>query len=171
VLVTRINRFFGTSFTSMPCKYDGLKTSNILVTCVDSAAARLEISKYRIENAGQHPTDKQYYWMDIGNLQQTGQVILGTNGKITQRAARLLNAVSSLPNVVQAFPQLKKVKEADQGPSCSMAEALDRQDLFINSVLAEFAGNLLWKLLRKGLIEYRGCYVNLETLTVNPIKI
>jgi hypothetical protein len=34
-------------------------------------------------------------------------------------------------------------------PSCSLAEALEKQDLFINSTLANMAASLLWNLLGK----------------------
>ena len=69
------------------------------------------------------------------------------------------------------MPQLKRIKEEKQGPSCSLAEALEKQDLYINSTLAQFGCNLLWKLIRDSNIRQHGCYVNLETLSVNPIKI
>lgn len=66
---------------------------------------------------------------------------------------------------------LKKVKEVDQGPSCSLAEAINKQDLFINSTLAQLGMNILWKLFREFMITSHGLYLNLETMIVNPIKI
>jgi hypothetical protein len=55
------------------------------------------------------------------------------------------------------------------GPSCSLAEALQKQDLFVNSTLAQLGCNILWKMFRQGMIEYQGLYLNLETIKVNPI--
>jgi len=172
ILITRINRFFGFDWQAVPQKYTGKETSNILITCVDTAKARLTIAQ-NISSKKQigEPYDECYYWLDIGNLQKTGQCVLGTIQTVKQPKKTEFKTKSSLHHVVQKFPALKKLKEENQGPSCSLAEALEKQDLFINSTLAQFGCNLLWKLLREGQLRYHGCYVNLETMTVNPIRI
>lgn len=173
VLVSRVNRFFGTDWEAINEKYTGDKAGNIIITCVDTAKGRIAIQKRLIKkgsNLMPIDTEKCFYWMDLGNLKKTGQCILGTVQKISQPASEHMRRLV-LPDVVKFFPQLKRIKEKDQGPSCSLAEALDKQDLFINSTLAQFGCNLLWKLIREGMIKYQGCYVNLETLSVNPIKI
>jgi PRTRC genetic system ThiF family protein len=171
VLVTRVNRYFGYEWQAMAEKYTGKLTSNILITCVDTAKARIDIADCILKKKSSgHPTDKLFYWMDLGNLMKTGQVVLGTITPIKQIGAEV-RSVSSLPVVTKKFPGLKKVKEEKQGPSCSLAEALEKQDLFINSTVSDFGCNLLWKLLRDGSIRYHGCYVNLDSMIVNPIKI
>jgi len=179
VLVTRVNRFFGTEWEARPVAYTGKETSNILITCVDSAKARIDIGKEIIPNkkAGrpidiQMPIDNIIYWMDIGNLQKTGQVVLGSMGEIRQPPKfEEYKEIPMLPTVIKMFPQLRKIKEEQQGPSCSLAEALQKQDLFINSTLAQFGCNLIWKLIREGSLTHHGCYVNMENLIVNPIKV
>ena len=65
---------------------------------------------------------------------------------------------------------LTKVKDEDSGPSCSLAEALRKQDLFINSTIAQLGCNIFWKLF-SGSIENHGVFLNLKTLNSNPIKI
>jgi PRTRC genetic system ThiF family protein len=171
VLITRVNRYFGYEWEAKPELYTGNQTSNITITCVDTAAARLKIhSKIYFQNSTLRDEDLSYYWLDIGNLQKTGQCLLGSLRAISQPKSEH-HRKFVLPTVVEKFPQLKKIKEDKQGPSCSLAEALQKQDLFINSTLAQFGCNLLWKLIREGVIKYHGCYVNLETLSVNPIKI
>ena len=78
----------------------------------------------------------------------------------------------SVPSkVITRFVRYSRVKEEDSGPSCSLAEALDRQDLFINSTLAQLGCNILWKMFRNGMIEHHGLYLNLEMMKVNPINI
>lgn len=178
VLITRINRFFGYSWQAMPELYKGKLVSNILITCVDSAKARLDINdvlvnrNINLKEKAEHPTDNLYYWLDIGNLQKTGQVVLGTMTTCPQpKTIDSCKTKSVLPTVVKKFPQLKKIKEVNQGPSCSLAEALEKQDLFINSTLSQFGCNLIWKLFKEEFIKHQGCYVNLETMTVNPIKL
>ena len=61
------------------------------------------------------------------------------------------------------------ILEDDSGPSCSLAEALEKQDLFINSTLAQLGCNILWKMFRHGMIEHHGLYLNHATMKVNPI--
>ena len=170
VLVTRVNRYFGTEWQSIGTKYSPRDFSNITITCVDSAAARISIGEIlNKELKSTEPYSEKMYWLDLGNLQKTGQVVLGTLASVKQ--PKLSGGKPALKTVIKLFPQIKKIKEEDQGPSCSLAEALQKQDLFINSILAQFGCNLLWKLIREGSIRYHGCFVNLETLTTNPIKI
>lgn len=74
-------------------------------------------------------------------------------------------------NVITEEVNYAKIKEEDSGPSCSLAEALEKQDLFINSVLAHIGCDLLWKMFREGKTLHRGAYVNLDTLKVTPIPV
>lgn len=172
VLVTRVNRFFGYDWEAIPETFGGQMSSNITISCIDTAIGRVMLG-LKIEGKVKHreqPYNRRYYWMDIGNLQKTGQVILGTIAPVKQpRVDHKTKA--SLKTVTQKFPQLKTIKDDLLGPSCSLAEALNKQDLFINSTLALFGCDLLWKLIREGMITYHGCYVNLESFIVNPIKI
>lgn len=64
-----------------------------------------------------------------------------------------------------------QVREVDSGPSCSLAEALGKQDLFINSTLAHIGCNLLWKMFKEGKTAYRGAYVNLDTMKTTGIPV
>ena len=87
VLVNRCNRFFNTDWMSYPYIYEenpctqrnGLPTSNITITCVDSIDARKSIFKI-IENKciGEFNYTTPVYWLDIGNNRKQGQIILGT---------------------------------------------------------------------------------------------
>lgn len=170
VLITRVNRYFGYEWQAMPELYNTAMKSNILITCVDTAAARIAIDNgISSANKKTTPTNNLFYWLDFGNLQKTGQVVLGTVQNIKQPEVKE-STTASLKTVRDKFPQLATIKEKQQGPSCSLAEALEKQDLFINSTLAQFGCNLLWKLLREGMIRYHGCFLNLENLLVNPIK-
>ena len=109
------------------------------------------------------------YWLDFGNTQTSGQVVLGTvPEKIKQPKSQQYKTVGSL-KVITRYVRYARVKETDSGPSCSLAEALEKQDLFINSTLAQLGCNLLWKMFRHGMIEHQGLYLNLATMKVNPI--
>ena len=173
-LVSRFNRFYGTGWDAVPEKFNltGLPR-NIIITCVDNVKARLEVSKLFNDKSNNNKYTgeeyKNYYWLDLGNAQNTGQAILGSQ-KIQQPKTKKFEVVDTLPSLDKEV-NLKKIKESDSGPSCSMAEALEKQDLFINSTLVQLAGSLLWSLFRDIAIDIRGFYINLETMKTNPIKI
>lgn len=179
-LVSRINNFFGNDWKAQPDIYPTVlkdarrdNLANITITCTDNIKSRIDL--WNLLKALPQPTYCTYetplYWMDFGNTQTTGQVVMGTvPKKIKQPASKLYETVSSL-KVITRFVRYARVKEEDSGPSCSLAEALDKQDLFINSTLAQLGCNILWKMFRNGMIEHHGVYLNLATMKVNPISI
>lgn len=174
VLITRINRFFGKDWEAKPCRYpsEETKVANITVSCVDNIKARVDIGK-NLRNKNIEGGDDRWqamYWLDFGNTTDTGQVVLGTLLPVEQPKSKKAKAVSEMPCVDQLF-DLSQVDEKDSGPSCSLAEALRKQDLFINSTLSQLGCNLLWKLISQGSIEYNGLYLNLKTMKVNPINL
>ncbi len=186
-LITRINRFFGYSWKGLPVKFDTKleplqKCANITISCVDSIEARASIEGIlqKVPTKQEDPYSKCFYWMDLGNTQSAGQFVLGTMREIKQpgwkgSAEKFIagheTQVSNLKTLFEMFPDIRKGKTKDTGPSCSLAEALHKQDLFINSTLTQLAAGLLWKLFREGKIQYNGAFVNLETLNVAPIYI
>lgn len=172
VLISRLNRFFGTDWESYSEEFPSKdsKTANITITCVDSVKARIEIGKYLRNHNVSTDQEREYYWLDFGNTTNTGQVVLGTVAPIDQPKVEDTEAVGELKCVDQRF-NLTHVKDEDSGPSCSLAEALRKQDLFINSTLANFGCSLLWKLISQGSIESQGMYLNLKTFKCNPINL
>ena len=147
--------------------------ANIIISCTDNIRSRLDLWRflkgYREVSINNDKTP--VYWMDFGNAQTTGQVIIGTvRNKIPQPVS---NEYLPMPkmNVITEEVSYSTVKEKDSGPSCSLAEALEKQDLFINSMLAQVGCDILWRMLKEGRTLYRGAYVNLETLRVNPIPV
>lgn len=174
VLTTRVNRFFGTDWTAIPFRYgeEDYSTANICISCVDSVASRKKIAKVNKNQDRVRRVDLegQYYWLDFGNGRTTGQIVLGTLKDIEQPKTKEYEVVKSLLTVTELF-DLSHVNEKDSGPSCSLAAALSKQDLFINSTLAQLGCALLWKLLSTGSIDYQGLYLNLDTIKVNPIKL
>lgn len=175
VLVDRINSFYGLDWVSIAERYpqaSNFQSHNITLTCVDNVDSRIMIGR-RLRNLKEKShmdEEKPWYWMDFGNQTDRGQVVLGTLQSIPQPHSDTIEGVGTLPGVDELF-DLSTVDEKDSGPSCSLAEALSKQDLFINSMLAQVGGNLLWKLITEGGIDYHGAYVNLKTMKVNPIKL
>lgn len=175
ILIERINRFYGFNWQSFPLQWDEscIKDNlyaNIMITCVDNVATRETVHKIGASYMrNREPFNIPVYWLDLGNTQNSGQAVLGSFGDIKQ-PKRTRGTVAKLPSIMDLFPDLRKFDKPGS-PSCSLAEALDRQDLFINSTLAQFGANIIWKLFRELHIKYHGLYLNLETMSVNPIKI
>ncbi len=179
-LVTRLNHFFGNDWQAVPKVYPSNvhaakdeDLANITITCTDNIKSRLDM--WKILKAVPDNDYRDYktplYWLDFGNTQTSGQVVLGTvPEKIKQPKSQQYKTLGSL-KVITRYVRYAHVKETDSGPSCSLAEALEKQDLFINSTLAQLGCNLLWKMFRHGLIEHHGLYLNLSTMKVNPILI
>lgn len=173
VLVTKLNMFFGTAWESVPEMYaEGSPKANIVISCVDTVASRMTIKKNLDSDANyisRGDTTHCYYWLDFGNTQNTGQVILGTIEKAKQPKGK--RTVTEALKCVTDYFDLTQVNEKDGGPSCSLAEALSKQDLFINSTLAQVGMALLWKMFTKGVLETQGAFLNLETMKLNPIRV
>lgn len=162
-MVTRMNRLYGSQWIGGDTQKR--KSANIIFTCVDTVQARREIgNKIEAFSGGVH-SDKPYLWIDTGNDRDTGQVIMGVfeNNSISRK---------NIPTVIHSEPEVANQKNftVDQ-ESCSLREALFKQDLFINSTVAEKAVHMLWLLLRNGYITYRGVYINNSTGKIQPIKI
>jgi len=165
-LITRCNRFFGTGWKAVNKKFDsqsGQAKAAIYISCVDTVAARFEIAGVlRDANGSSHYANTPRYWTDFGNGKDTGQVILSTIGSIKQPKSEMYETIESLPFVTDEFGELLRQSENDtDAPSCSLAEALEKQDLFINATLAQMGCSLLWQLFRSGMTTQRGLFLNI----------
>lgn len=181
VLVTRINRFFGDTWTAESRRYPVRKAgkdnkgcwANIIITCTDNIRSRLDLWRLLKNSRNVTATDQKtpFYWMDFGNAQFTGQVLVGTiRDKITQPSSKEFIAMPKM-NVITEVVSYSTLRDTDSGPSCSLAEALHKQDLFVNSMLAQAGCEILWKMIREGRTLYRGAYLNMETLRLTPIPV
>lgn len=149
VIAQRVRAFFGVPVTPCVGRYDTYNSGArlFLVGCVDSLESRRTLHESIDE--------LKSYWLDMGNDDNTGQVVLGGHG---------------LPTFFDVYPAMLKAKDKKDTPSCSMAEALSRQDLFINSTVATLGGGLLWQMLRHGGLNHHGYIVNLREGIVLPLK-
>ncbi len=138
-----------------------LEGADILVSCVDTASTRRALGA-ALGEARYKPA----YWMDLGNRASDGQYLIGCPapgaGKDHGR----------LPTVLEYFPELADDGiPDDDAPSCSVAEALERQSLFINRIVASHALALLFDLLGRGSIGHAGAFINLASGQVVPIPL
>ncbi|MES2062542.1 MAG: PRTRC system ThiF family protein [Bacteroidota bacterium] len=181
-LINKENRRIGSNWKAINKRYDrelietteGRYDANLTITCVDTVSARMEIADIlKKQSAKQKATYvKPMYWMDFGNSQFTGQVILSTVGNIKQPNSKKFRTVESLPFITDEFRDLLiRSENEDDTPSCSLAEALEKQDLFINASLAKMGSSLLWSMFRNGMVEVRGFFLNLKDFRMQPLKV
>jgi len=179
-LINRANRFTGTNWKAEMVKFEkdsfGKLPANakatIYITCTDSVHSRFEIAEILKYSNRTHHRDDPKYWMDFGNSTCTGQVVLSTVGKIQQPKSEKFETVACLPFVTEEFGELlNQSEQQDNMPSCSLAEALEKQDLFINSALAQMGCSLLWNLFREGMTANRGFFLNLKEFRSQPIPV
>lgn len=169
VLVSRVNMFFGTAWSVFPYSVNentdiGSSQPRIVVSAVDSAQTRVAIFKAMTVRKGWGGA----YWLDTGNTQSTGQVILGTTVPFKQPKA----CAEYLPHVIDLYKDIEgEDKKAYQGPSCSVEDAIRKQDLFTNQWIATCALEILWKMFRKGYLMVHGAFVNLDSFKVRPLPI
>lgn len=156
VLVNRLNMAMGVNWKADPSRLTEASRidASLIIGCVDNRNTRQII-------ADSSPFSVSY-WLDMGNGQHGGQIVLGQIGPS-----------KSLPHVGDLFPETidASLDDKDDTPTCSMAEALEKQSLFINRAMALYGLNMLSDLFRYGKLDYHGVFVNLKSARTTPIKI
>ena len=164
VLVNRLNIFWGVDWEAVPAHlgpHDKIDRADIVIGCVDTRAARAAI---QAATTNQSDVD---YWLDLGNNADSGQFILGEPLNQVNRRKRI-----RLRSVAELYPAIVDRQLDDDGqPSCCAAEALERQEPFVNQILAQHALALLGRLFRYGTISYHGGFVSLGSGACAPIRI
>lgn len=160
VLINRVNLFWGLRWQAYPEHFhkDSLRTNSagphLIIGCVDTRAAR-----QAIVSAVTRANDSTAYWLDLGNNASSGQYVLGQ----PLNAANHRIAVR-LRTVAELYPEIADAEAGeDPLPSCSAAEALERQEPFINQVLATSALAMLARLFRYGTLTHHGAFYNAST--------
>ncbi len=164
VLVNRINLFWGLNWRASTQFVTRNTTGEIdvIISCVDSRSARLEIVKSSLMKHCK-------YWLDLGNNSDNGQFVLGQPNNNRNRHLRC-----RLPVVSELFPEVvapDQTKPEDL-PSCSTVEALTRQEPFINQALAYQALALLARLFRHRAITHHGGFLDIRhgRMTALPVN-
>ena len=165
VLINRLNLFWDLKWEAVPnhvSNGNGIANDiDLVIGCVDTRRARATIHQALTSNwCG------TLYWLDLGNNADSGQFVLGQplNRVNRRKAARLRTASELFGEIID--PAL----DDDAQPSCSAAEALERQHPFINQALAQHALALLSRLFRCESLSYHGGFVNLASGSVVPLR-
>ncbi|QTD94335.1 PRTRC system ThiF family protein [Burkholderia anthina] len=164
VLVHRLNAFFGLDWCGRPVHAgaDAIVRGapDLVVMCVDSAAARAKLATFL--------WNSKCYLMDLGNRASDGQVVFGASTLTAGNQAS--NGSAPLRWPYELLPELIDTTiPEDDTPSCSLAEALERQELFINQAVVTQGLAILWEFFRHARLTWCGAFVNLKTGNVRPI--
>lgn len=194
VLVNRINLSFGLDWKAVTQRLEadaaetnftrnyhrrGSGEADVWIGCVDTRSARKAIRNHWYNSVHR---EEASIWLDCGNTADSGQVILGLResvctAKQTQVHGKWVAPQFStnvlLPSCADLFPEMvdESLDGADTAPSCSLPEALTKQDLFTNRAMADAALNLLWQFLRHGELSVHGAFINLKNCRTNPLPV
>ena len=164
VLAHRINLFWGLNWQGMQAQIQQIAKNaevDLVIGCVDTRKARRAIDKWALHS-------RVLYWLDLGNNASSGQFILGQ----PKNSANKRKGKCRLPTIADLYPEILRTdKRDDDQPSCSAAEALTRQEPFINQNLAYQALGMLTQLLRHGTVSYQGGFCNLTTGQLVPLPL
>lgn len=170
-LALRYGTAWGLDITAVPERFTSSLmgrpeqgTLNIVVGCVDNAAARGELANALITNqSGRAP---HTWWLDCGNHAEAGQVLLGS-----AIAAEQLKGAFPVEEICQALPApsvqrpelliSKPEEKAASRLSCAELAAANLQSLNINCRVAAEAADMLTRLLVTRNLRRFACELNL----------
>ena len=182
VLAERLARRFGREIGYSVLPYDLERHAqvfagtpsrlNLLVGCVDNAAARRAIAATLDDRPWQYgyaQSARSAWWLDCGNGSNSGQVLLGN----ATRPEGLRGAFLSTSCVCRALPApslqrpdlLEAPPERQPAPDCAAAVASGDQGPTINQVVAAIAAGYIEKLLA-GTCFWMASYFDLDDGTL-----
>lgn len=179
VLTHRVNMHFGLDWLARPkrcglAELTSVMSGAIVIVCVDSAKARREIHKCIGEK-------RDVYLLDLGNRASDGQAIFGHTQLRPQQTAESReiprvtihpDGSALLPYPYDVLPELiDKDQPEDDAPSCGLAEALERQELFVNQSIVTPALAILWEFFRHGRLSWYGAFVNLKSGSMRSLPV
>lgn len=179
-LASRYGRAWGMNIKAHDYKYPSAMTYNVssqemflIIGCVDNVSARQNINQATHQLASHR---RQVWWLDCGNDEYTGQVLLGRKFKNRENPFVINGRTGWTPLPSQVHPELisekktqKKKKKKAQEESCVLNALHNPQGLMINQIVAAIAGDYLLEfLVSKSLIKF-GSYVNLEAGTMSSL--
>lgn len=151
ILITRLNLAYGLTWEFRPRAVEArdLTDADLIITAVDSKRARRSV--YEAVKR------RRVWWVDLGNGDRYGQVVAG-------------NGTVDWPYPPDLLPELVSGEDEDPGPSCSMLEAVLRQDLLVNDLAAVWAAEMTASIIRRGEPRYNAVFYDLDRGTTRPYR-
>jgi PRTRC genetic system ThiF family protein len=176
-LARRYGFAWGVNTTYAVDKYDEKYLNDaditILVGCVDGAEGRRALNETLSHNDDQLPFPPSYWWLDCGNVQNSGRVLLGSAYSIHALAAAFPepNVCAALPSPAHLYPDLlddQPEELANNNLSCAEMLMANQQSFDINASIAVEASKFLTSLLLKRNLKRFACEVNNTSGVVKP---
>ena len=161
LMVHRINGFYDLDWHAEPEAFDPNRHASfdLLVGCVDSGRFRHALGQFW------HSRLTDSLWLDLGNGADSGQVVLGHLGKAGSRSDL------RLPNVYDLYGDQLLAGDHDNIPSCSLAEALQRQRWSVNPITVSASLSILDGLFLRGGLHHHGALVRTDPLSIVPLLV
>lgn len=185
-LAERYGQAWGLDITSIEARFDANRLDrawgsvNLLIGCVDNAAARKSINKALGWNHNLHAdpeTRNRFWWLDSGNAENNGQVLLGSAEKpaALEGSFPVARTCTALPSPALQHPELLKPRPeettAAAGMTCVELMAANAQSLIVNQRIAAEAADYVARLLLRRPLKKFATYVDLDTGTSRGVPI
>lgn len=174
-LMLRLNRAFGLAFQARDMPFDreiggikgGGQTLWLLVGCVDTGTARSELAAKATQMGG------YWWWLDCGNHEHSGQVLLGNRTNLTAPDISPLGFCAGLPLPSVQHPELLAAPSpAEPAPeSCADLALREAQSLMINQAVAGWAAQYIYRMVVARDLDLYATYVDLATGSARSVAI
>jgi PRTRC genetic system ThiF family protein len=168
-LATQFHRRIG--FTTIPVNTDYLERFDIVIACVDNAQARQVIhDMYQFDGVSGYM--KRPWWIDAGNGENSGQVLIGNTKSSFEGSFQVRQGVAHrlpLPSVQQPgllIPPTVPAKQED----CAEAVENNVQSPVINQAMAAMTLEITRRFI-KGELTWMGVYVDLDAGAMRPVLV
>jgi PRTRC genetic system ThiF family protein len=179
-LASRYSLGWGVDISANPKKFDSYYTQHIdrvqiLIGCVDGPEGRQEIAK-ALTLHDMYRKAGMIWWLDSGNFKNSGQILLGCNGKrFVEESLAIPGFCSRLPSPAYQHPELLTKEDeqevVDDTLSCADMALKSAQGLSINArMAAELADYLVRMLITSDLRKFQ-TYIDLESGTTRSTYI
>lgn len=172
-LAERLSRLYGREIAYSVYPYStelhrevfGYSRDGLVIGCVDNAAARQTLADVVDYSSGQ-------WWLDAGNGEYSGQVLIGNTRKAEYLKSSFFEeeqTCSHLP--LPSWQQPALLIPAPEPVSLDCAEAMDTgQSPTINQAMATLTLEFVSRLLG-GTLGWMGVYLDLEAGTLRPVPV
>jgi PRTRC genetic system ThiF family protein len=172
-LAWRYNMAFGLAIEARAATFEDARITidyarwGLIIGAVDNAAARASIAQ-AFDRRRYNPP----WWLDCGNHEHAGQVLLGNDAELKAPEISPLGFCSGLPLPTVQHPELLEEAPASTvGESCADLALADIQSLMINQAIATYAAQYVYRLLISRDLNTYATYVDLETGTAKSVGI
>lgn len=168
-MAARLNYWLGLEVAAVPHRFtadiDSPYGPRIVIGAVDNPAARREIHG--------HCFNSPAWWIDAGNGEFGGQVLIG-NERETTIYIEPLRIVDGLPlPSLQAPALLEDEPEVEQELDCALRMVQDEQSLNVNRMMAVYAAQAVYDIVIRGELAWMSAAVSLNppSASSRPIKL